>query len=159
MLSTLFIGRNGHSPSDSKKSSILEQAPALVEGVSSEVVPKKRRRHTAAYKLSVIAEADGCQERGDLVALLRREGLYHSDLANFRKQKAHGLLEGRKLSGKKDPALVEAVSQQLSLERENRTLRRQLARAQQIIDIQKKAALLLGETLQEMSLDDLDENE
>jgi transposase-like protein len=159
MLAKLFSGRNGHLEHGAAASENVVPALCVPEVVSSEVVPKKRRRHTASYKLSIIAEADACQERGDIVALLRREGLYHSDLANFRKQKAHGLLEGRKLSGKKDPALVEAVSQQLSLERENRTLRRQLARAQQIIDIQKKAALLLGETLQDMSLDDLDENE
>jgi transposase-like protein len=153
------MGRNGHSERESAEGELAVQPSGLAESITSEVVPRKRRRHTASYKLGVIAEADGCQERGDLVALLRREGLYHSDLANFRKQKAHGLLEGRKLSGKKDPALVEAVSQQLALERENRTLRRQLARAQQIIDIQKKAALLLGETLQDMSLDEPDEND
>ena len=51
------------------------------------------------------------------------------------------------------------MKDQAELARENRALRRQLGRAKLIIEIQKKAALLLGETLQEMSLDDPLESE
>jgi transposase-like protein len=120
------------------------------------VAPAKRRRRTSAYKLRIIAEADACEQRGDLGALLRREGVYHSDLANWRKQKAQGLLGGSPASRyrRADPAFQDALKQQTELARENRALRRQLGRAKLIIEIQKKAALLLGETLQEMSLDD-----
>lgn len=128
-----------------------------LEVVSAEVTaPPKRRRRTAAYKLRVLAEADACEQRGELGAMLRREGIYHSDLANWRKQKAQGQLGGTPVSRSRrsDPAFVEAVQAQTELAREVRHLRRQLGRAKQIIDIQKKAALLLGETLQEMSLDD-----
>jgi transposase-like protein len=125
------------------------------------VAPAKRRRRTSAYKLRVIAEADACELRGDLGALLRREGVYHSDLANWRKQKANGLLGGPGVSRvrRNDPAFQDALTQQKELARENRDLRRQLGRAKLIIEIQKKAALLLGETLQEMSLDDLPEDD
>ena len=127
----------------------------------TEAVPAKRRRRTAAYKLRIIAEADACEQRGDLGALLRREGVYHSDLANWRKQKAQGLLNGLPASKarRSDPAFQEALKDQAELARENRALRRQLGRAKLIIEIQKKAALLLGETLQEMSLDDPLESE
>jgi len=150
MIPSMFLRPNGRGPAMEPTSDELDG------GVSPDpqVVPKSRRRHTSAYKLDIIAQADACRDRGDLGALLRREGLYHSDLNNFRKQKAQGALDGRRRSGKSDPALQEAVSQQLALERENRALKRQLSRAQQIIEIQKKAALLLGETLQEMSLDE-----
>jgi hypothetical protein len=41
----------------------------------------KRRQFTAAYKLSVLEEADRCANPGDIGALLRREGLYSSHLA------------------------------------------------------------------------------
>jgi hypothetical protein len=55
------------------------------------------------------------------------------------------------------PEFQEAVQQLTVLSGENRQLRRQLARAQRIIEIQKKVAHLLGETLEEMSLDDVDD--
>jgi transposase-like protein len=139
-----------------------EARSASVPAISPEVVaPAKRRRRTSAYKLRVIAEADVCERRGELGALLRREGIYHSDLANWRKQKAHGQLGGSPASRarRSDPAFQESVKLQTELARENRELRRQLGRAKLIIEIQKKAALLLGEALQEMSLDDLPEDD
>lgn len=40
------------------------------------MVHATRRRFTAAYKLKIIKEADGCAEHGEVGALLRREGLY-----------------------------------------------------------------------------------
>ena len=109
----------------------------------------------------MIAEADGCEHRGDLGALLRREGVYHSDLANWRKQKAQGILGGSRVpkSLRSDPEFQETLRQNVEMEREVRDLRRQLGRAKKIIEIQKKAALLLGETLQEMSLDEPMEDE
>ena len=125
------------------------------------MAPLKRRRRTSAYKLRVIAEADVCELRGDLGALLRREGVYHSDLANWRKQKAQGTLGGSRVpkSLRSDPEFQETLRQNVEMERENRDLRRQLGRAKKIIEIQKKAALLLGETLQVMSLDEPMEGE
>jgi transposase len=124
------------------------------------VVPsEKRRRLTAAYKLRVLAEADACVQRGELGGLLRREGVYHSDIANWRKQKANGTLGSAPASraARSTSEYQEAARQLSVVSGENRKLRRELARAQQIIDIQKKAARLLGETLQEMSLDDIDD--
>ncbi len=40
-----------------------------------------RRRFSAEYKLKVLREADTCTRPGDIGALLRREGLYSSNLA------------------------------------------------------------------------------
>src|SRR2546422_829530 len=51
----------------------------------TEVVTKaRRRRFTAAEKLRVLREADGCSKPGELGALLRREGLYSSHLSVWR---------------------------------------------------------------------------
>lgn len=135
--------------SEARSASPPESSPEVV-------APTKRRYRTPAFKLRIVAEADACELRGDLGALLRREGVYHSDLANWRKQKAKGLLGGSPASRSRrdDPVFQEALRQQAEMAREVRDLRRQLGRAKQIIEIQKKAALLLGETLQEMSLDD-----
>ncbi len=42
-----------------------------------QVVPKaERRKFSAEYKERILAEVDACTERGQIGALLRREGLY-----------------------------------------------------------------------------------
>lgn len=48
---------------------------------------RTRRRFSAEYKLKIIAEADACR-RGQLGALLRREKLYSSQLAQWRRELA-----------------------------------------------------------------------
>jgi transposase len=51
-----------------------------------EVVPKaKRRKFSAEYKVRILEEADRCTERGEIGALLRREGLYSSHLSTWRR--------------------------------------------------------------------------
>ena len=109
-----------------------------------EVVPKaKRRRFSVEYKLRILAEADNRTERGEIGALLRREGLYSSHLTDWRKQRERGDLDGRrsrKRGRKPDPQAVENTR----LQRENEQLRSRLERAEHIIDVQKKLAHLLG---------------
>ena len=45
----------------------------------------KRRRFTARYKLRILEEADACRAPGEVGALLRREGLYSSQLTQWRR--------------------------------------------------------------------------
>jgi len=53
--------------------------------VETEVTEKaKRRRFTAEYKREILKQAAACTERGELGALLRREGLYSSHLTEWR---------------------------------------------------------------------------
>lgn len=62
---------------------------------STEVsVKRTRRSFTTAEKLRVVREADACTERGALGALLRREGLYASQLTQWRAASARGELHG-----------------------------------------------------------------
>jgi transposase-like protein len=109
-----------------------------------QVVPKaERRKFSAEYKLRILAEADACTERGQIGALLRREGLYSSNLDKWRKQRERGALEvpgGQKRGRKLDPQSAEIAR----LQRENEQLRSRLEQAEQIIDVQKKLAQLLG---------------
>jgi transposase len=109
-----------------------------------QVVPKaERRQFSAEYKLRILAEADACTERGQMGALLRREGLYSSHLDKWRKQRERGAfegLEGQKRGRKPDPQAAEMAR----LQRENERLRSRLERAEHIIDVQKKLAQLLG---------------
>jgi transposase-like protein len=115
----------------------------------------KRRRFTAEYKLRILREADACKGDGDVGALLRREGLYSSQLAAWRRQRdelAKAGLKARK-RGRKAKAVDPRIKQ---LERENARLKRRLARVELMLDIQKKASEMLGIPL---SPPDKDEND
>lgn len=112
-----------------------------------EVVAKaERRRFTAEYKREVLREADHCKQPGEIGGLLRREGLYWSHLANWRKQRERGELSG--LTGKKrgpkqreKNPLAERVRE---LERDNSRLKRRAERAEGIVELQKKVSEILG---------------
>jgi transposase-like protein len=78
--------------------------------------------------------------------LLRKEGIYSSHLNTWRKQRAaveHAALEPQKRGRKADPAQAEA-RRVAHLTQENDRLRRQLAQAHAIIEVQKKLCALLG---------------
>ena len=77
----------------------------------------ERRRFTAEYKLKVLREADHCEQPGEIGALLRREGLYWSNLITWRKQRERGELAG--LSAKK--ARAEAAGEK-PLDREGKRI-------------------------------------
>lgn len=111
-------------------------------------VPAKaaRRRFTADDKLRILTLADACTASGSLGALLRREGLYASNLTAWRRQREAGTLSalmpkqrGRKAQGR-DPLRRENAQ----LCQENERLTRRLRQAELIIDVQKKVSQMLG---------------
>jgi transposase len=108
-----------------------------------------RRRFTTEYKLRILEEADACSEPGETGALLRREGLYSSILATWRRQRREGTLAGLspKKRGRKGDA--EATREIKRLRRENAALRRQLDQAKTVIEVQKKLSDMLGIELPE----------
>ncbi len=115
----------------------------MVDEADPEVVPKaERRQFSAEYKLCVLAEAERCSEPGQLGVLLRREGLYSSHLSKWRQQRARGALGQQR--GRKGEAQTAELKR---LHRENERLRKRLERAEQIIEVQKKLAELLGTSL------------
>ena len=106
----------------------------------------KRRQIPNSEKRRILSAADRCKKPGELGALLRKEGIYSSMLATWRKQRARGELSAAvatKRGPKADPVLAEVRKNQ-QLERENERLRRRLAQAQEIIEVQKKLCTLLG---------------
>ena len=112
-----------------------------------EVAEKKRRRKfTARYKLKVLEAADSCTHPGQLGALLRREGLYWSNLTLWNKQREEGLLHGlrEKKRGRKAKAKSPLAGRVAELEKENRRLHHKLKQAETIIEVQKKISQLLG---------------
>lgn len=120
-----------------------------------EVLEKpQRRRFTAAYKMKVLDEADKCKDSGQIGALLRREGLYSSNLTVWRRQKKEGILTGLspQKRGRKPVEINPMAETVTDLEREVGRLRRELKKATAIIDIQKKVSILLGVHLEEIEI-------
>lgn len=107
---------------------------------------KPRRKFTAKYKLQILREADGCSEPGQLGALLRREGLYSSNLTIWRRQRDEGLLDALspRKRGRKEKEKNPLAPKVAQLERENERLRKKLKKAEIIIDVQKKISEILG---------------
>lgn len=117
------------------------------------VVKAKRKRFTAAEKLRILREVDGCQGSGEVGALLRREGIYSSYLTTWRRQRERGELDGlspHKRGPKPNPEAIELAK----LRREHERLQERMRRAELIIDVQKKVARMLGETIESPELDD-----
>jgi transposase len=115
----------------------------------------KRRRFTAEYKLRILRKADACKGDGDVGALLRREGLYSSQLAAWRRQRdeiAKVGLNARK-RGPKGKVVDPQVKQ---LKRENARLKRRLERVELMLTIQKKASEMLGIPLNQPDSDEND---
>ena len=105
-----------------------------------EVQPKaERRSFTADYKRRMVAQAEQCRH-GELGSLLRREGITYSQISQWRKAQAEGRLER-----KRGPVTNPNRGQMRRLQAENERLKRQLDRAEAIIDAQKKLARLLEE--------------
>ena len=110
----------------------------------TEVVARpKRRSFSAAYKRSILDEADRCTRPGEIGALLRREGLYSSNLTTWRRQRERGELAGAK-RGRKPTS--DETKQLRELQRENARLRQKLEQAEMVIEVQKKLSQLLGVT-------------
>lgn len=105
-----------------------------------EVQPKAgRRSFTAEYKRRIVAQAERC-ERGELGALLRREGLTYAQIGKWRTARAEG-----NLGKKRGPVTNPNRAAMRRLEAENARLKRELERAALIIEAQKKLARLLEE--------------
>ncbi len=105
----------------------------------------RRRRFTREYKLRILRDADACRAPGEIGSLLRREGLYSSHLAAWRKACAAGELgpgTGKKRGPKADPARAERRDLE-RLQRENARLKHRLEQAEGIIEVQRKLSALL----------------
>ena len=103
--------------------------PCPGQGLKSVVpnpeVPEKARRrsYTAEYKRLILREAQACKEQSQVGALLRREGLYASNLTAWRHQVERGTLDA--LSSKKrgpksrkpDPSVCRIAEQEKEIQK------------------------------------------
>jgi transposase len=128
-------------PKPSKPAST--SSPLVVE--STEVRPATRRRvFSAKEKLRIVRAAEKCTVRGELGALLRQEGIYHSMLVKWREQLAESGEKG--LGAKRGPKDGDGPGA-----RELQQIRRQLEREQaecgrlrELLELQKKVLALVG---------------
>ena len=105
-----------------------------------EVPERSKRRHfSAQYKLRILEEAEACRAPGEVGALLRREGLYSSQLTAWRRARREGSLQAlakpRGPQGRRRDPVARANER---LRQENARLQRRLEQAQAILEIQKK---------------------
>jgi len=123
---------------------VFADGATLGGSADPEVVEKaKRRRFTPEYRLRLVRAADACKSPGEIGALLRREGLFSSQLSTWRRQREEGALEG--LRARKRGPKPKAVDPRVKkLEQENARLVRKLKKADAIIAFQKKVHELLG---------------
>jgi len=131
--------------STSNGMAVLGTKPPEVEVLAKAI----RRRFTAEYKRKILREADTCTEPGAIGALLRREGLYSSNLTTWRAQRERGELAG--LTPKKrgpapqptNPLAVKVAALERAVSRE----KARADRAEALVELQKKVAELLGTAL------------
>ena len=123
-----------------------EEAISIVPPDPEVAAAAKRRQFSPSERRRILAAADRCTKNGDIGALLRREGIYSSQLATWRKRREaneHAALTPHKRGPKADPAIAE-TRRVAELTKDNERLRRKLAQAHTIIDVQKKLCTLLG---------------
>lgn len=115
------------------------------EGPNPEVTERPQRRHfSTEYKLRILTEADRASKPGEIGALLRREGLYSSRLAEWRRQRERGALNPSARSHERTLRQTQAAEIR-RLRRENERLNARLATAEKVIEIQGKVSTLLQE--------------
>jgi len=138
--------RSETDPSTAAGKTVAPQSPATPRPNPEVVADARRRSFTGEYKQRILAELDSAAgQPGAIGALLRREGLYSSHLATWRRERQAGILKGltphkRGPKSKRHPL----AEDNQKLRRENQRLTEELRKAAIVIDIQKKVGALLG---------------
>ena len=102
------------------------------------VAVAKRRKFSDAYKRRILEEVD-LAVPGEIGLILRREGLYSSQLAQWRKRRRD---MGARKSKKGTAEALQADYKRL--QKENAKLKLQLQKAEAMLDLQKKAASMIS---------------
>jgi len=97
-----------------------------------------RRRFNSSYKRRILDEV-GRAGRGEIGLILRREGLYSSQLSQWRDWR-NGMTSKKKDSG----LTIELKTEVQRLEKENARLKLRLRKAEAMLDLQNKAAEILS---------------
>jgi transposase len=119
-----------------------------VVGGATEVLAKPTRRtFTLSEKVRILEAVDAAAE-GQKGSVLRQEGIYHSHLQKWRKELATSTPRQR------GPKAESMAQENRKLKAKLAVAEKKLAKANQIIDLQKKVSELLG-----VALDPIDQGE
>ena len=106
---------------------------------------RQRRNFTTDYKERILREVDACSERGAIGAILRREGLYSSQLTDWREHVEH---EGRAgLEPKRPGPKPSKDGKDRLIEQQNARiakLEKELRISKALLELQGKAQEILG---------------
>ena len=98
--------------------------------------PSRRRSFTPAQKLEHLAAYEAACQSNEGGAYLRREGLYSSQITEWRKLRDAGVLEGKKPG--------EAIGKPSKDQAEIARLRRQLESTERRLETSEEALLIMG---------------
>lgn len=130
----------GRRPEGKTPAGTPQNTPRPIPDVQVKVVQRApRRKFSTTYKLKILEDYEACDNALARGALLRKEGLYHARLSTWRKQRDEG-----KFSATAKGAIPKSVATNQQLARENAQLKKKLAQAEAIIEIQKKVSDLFG---------------
>jgi transposase-like protein len=104
----------------------------------------QRRRFNVEYKLWAVREADRFSKKGELTAFLRREGLYSSHLAMWRRAREHGELINVPKRGRKRKVVDPNAKQLADLERRLAEALARAERAEALVEQQRNLVARLG---------------
>jgi transposase-like protein len=146
-------------PREGSASAVRAAARSGAPERSTTVDRPKRRKFTAEYKLRILRETDASSSAGEgaIGEVLRREGLYSAYLTAWRRERDQGQLEGLTPKKRGRKASKNALADEnVRLQRELERVQQELAKANTVIDVQRKVAALLGETLPEPTTEELE---
>ncbi|MDX2020478.1 MAG: transposase [Deltaproteobacteria bacterium] len=98
----------------------------------------KRRRFTAQYKLEIVRQADACKASGEIGAQLRREGLFSSQLVDWRRARERGELLAPKKRGRKAKVVDERNRKIAELEKQLHKATARAEHAEALVALQKE---------------------
>ena len=110
-----------------------------------------RRRFGRDEVLRILGEADKVEGSGRVVEVLRREGIYRSQLSDWQKKRASGAYGMDKIPAGFQGKKAERSKQVQKLQKQIVNLEKKLLHARTIIGIQKKVASLMGFPLEKRS--------
>jgi len=113
---------------------VIEEAKTEVPDPQVKTGASPKRKFTAQYKQKILNEYTACSTSLEHGALLRREGLYSSHITRWRQLFSAKNDTSKETKAQRTEHLVSEIDQ----------LKKKLAQAQAIIDLQKKVSELLG---------------
>jgi len=136
------ISQNGHVDAQQIATPTPLQSRSSVP--DPQVIQKPtRRRFSTAEKLRILQLAQACHKPGELGQLLRREGIYSSSIASFRKQQAEGKFHQKSA----EQVVTQRKQKEADRQREARkvqAMQKEIQQLRGLLELQKKLSALLA---------------